>query len=141
MVKSYKSQGFKWIMFTGSLIILLLSTLVMTTNVFASCDELREFNCTINEICSGEIVLVTEECVNLCMYDTTAYLSSASFYFQLRFLDSKNLLGTDANYPVGGCSVNFKGRSTMIIDYMPLVGATGCKYHFKCTPCDGCCPG
>jgi len=87
-----------------------------------------------------ESVDISEECFNLCIFDGTASLSSASFNFQLRFLDSKNLLGTDTNFPAGGCSVNFKGR-TMRVDYIPLIGYTGCKYHFICTPCDGCCSG
>ena len=140
MVKSNKCKSFKRYLFAGSLLLLFLVTLAMTTNVFAKCQDSREFNCTVTETCSGEIVDIYEECVNLCINDDSASLSSGHFYFTLKFLNSKNLLGTDTYYPVGGCSVNFKGRS-MIVDYIPLIGATGCKYHFQCTPCDGCCSG
>jgi len=140
MVKSNKCKSFKRYLFAGSLILLFLVTLAMTTNVFAVCQDSRDFNCTVTETCSGEIVSTYEECFNLCIFDDSASLSSGCFNFNLKFLNSKNLLGIDANYPVGGCSVNFKGRS-MIIDYMPLNVSTGCRFHFQCKPCDGCCPG
>jgi hypothetical protein len=141
MVKSNNCKSFKRYVFAGSLILLFLGTLIMTNNVLAGvCPDLRQFNCTVTETCSGEIVNIYEECFNLCINDDSASLSSVNFYFNLKFLNSKNLLGTDTYSPVGGCSVNFKGRS-MIVDYIPLIGATGCKYHFQCTPCDGCCSG
>ncbi len=138
MVKSNNSQGFKRYLFSGSIILLFLGTLAMTTNVLASCPDLREFNCIKTETCNGTVVNIGEECFYLCIFDDSASLYSGCFNFTLKFLNSKNLLGTDTNFPAGGCSVNFKGRS-MIVDYMPLIGLTGCKYHFQCTPCNGCC--
>src|SRR4030042_6570115 len=139
MVKFNKCKSFKRYLFAGSLLLLFLGTLAMTTNVFAVCQDLRQFNCTVTKICSGEIVDISEECANLCISGDTAYLYSASFYFQLRFLDSESLLGTDSSYPVGGCYVRYKSRDmkegSMKVYYIPLIGATGCKYHFQCTPC------
>src|SRR4030042_6759 len=130
MVKSNKCKNFKRYVFIGSLILLFLVTLAMTNNVFASCPDLRQFNCTVTEIIGGEIVNSYDECFNLCNYGDYATLNSGCFSFNLKFLDSKNLLGIDANDPVGGCSVKFKGRS-MTIDYMPLNISTGCRFPFQ----------
>ena len=138
MVKSDNSKGFQRYLFAVSLIVLFLGTMAVTADAFVVCPDSHEFSCSVTETCSGGSVDIFNECVDLCFVDDSATLSSGSFYFSLTFLNSKTLLGTDANFPPGGCLVNFKGTS-MMIEYMPLMGATGCKYNFHCTPCDGCC--
>jgi hypothetical protein len=139
MVKSNNSKRAKGYLFACSLMVLFLGTLSMMTNVLAgTCPDSRDFNCSVIETCSGGSVNIFDECMNLCIFDDSATLSSGCFNFTLKFLDSKTLLGTDRNSPTGGCSVNFQGRS-MTVEYMPLIGATGCKYNMHCTPCDGCC--
>src|SRR4030042_2019991 len=123
MVKSNKCKSFKMYLFAGSLILLFIVTLAMTTNVFAGapCPDLRQFNCTVTETCNGEIVNSYEECFNLCNYGDYATLNSGCFSFNLEFLNSRNLLGidNDLNPPVGGCFFTFKGRS-MTGAYMPF---------------------
>ena len=143
MNKFNSIKGFKRYVFAGSLILPFLGTLFMTSNVFANaCIDRKQYTCTAVETCGGEITDSWEMCTSLCIQnDEYAYLDAAPyFHCNLGFVNSKELLGSGASIIEGGCSVNFKGRS-MIVDYIPLIGATGCKYHFQCTPCDGCCSG
>jgi|SRR4030042_6316111 hypothetical protein len=140
MVKSNKCKSFKRYLFAGSLILLFIVTLVMTSNVLAGCPDFREFTCTITETYGGETLNIWEEgCANLCVVNDYATLnpSVGGFSCQLIFLNGKNLLGIGTNATLGGCSVNFRGRS-MTADFAdPDIKHI---YHLKCTPCDGCCP-
>ena len=126
MVKSDNSKGFQRYLFAVSLIVLFLGAMAMTTNAFV-CSDLREFNCTATQTCHGEIVSIYDDCLSLCIDGDSASLADGCFSCTLTLLNSRTLLGT-----------NLRGR-TMTVDYLPIIGATGCRTNFRCTPCDGCC--
>src|SRR4030042_3465389 len=136
MDKFNSSKGFKKYVFAGSLILLFLGTLIMTSTVLAGfCPDLREYTCIATETCGGEITDSWEMCASLCIQnDGYAYFDAdPDFHCNLGFLNSRELLGSGASIIEGGCFVNFSSRSITldIVDIME-----NCIIHSKCKQCD-----
>ena|SRR4030042_1080652 len=141
MDKFNSIKGFKRHVFTGSLVLLFLGTLIMTHNVLAKvCIDTKEYSCTAVKTCGGVFTDSWEiPCASLCIIDDNyAYLDTDPTYFHcnLGFVNSKKMLGSGASLVEGGCSVTFKGRS-MTVDMADR--NDNCIIHSNCKPCDGCC--
>src|SRR4030042_4102105 len=142
MDKFTSIKGFKRHVFTGSLVLLFLGTLIMTHNVLAKvCIDTKKYSCTAVKTCGGVFTDSWEiPCASLCIIDDNyAYLDAVTyFHCNLGFVNAKKLVGSGASIFEGGCSVTFKGRS-MTIDIADKQGVGDCKIHSSCTPCNGCC--
>jgi hypothetical protein len=139
MKKWNNITGFKSYLFTVSLALFLLGTLVMTNNVLASCPDQIQYECTGIETQYGEVTEIYDTCVYSCTYGFEVDLYGDWFSCYLYPINSKNLLGT-ANTMDGwaGCSVEFRGKSiTTKLTY--IQEDEGYIDIIKCKPCDNCC--